>query len=128
VEKFCSEKESLINELYLSIDRNVHLLDQKLIDFLDELKMFLEFYNDFISCQRVIKGVYVNNGKVGIGFPVLSHLTKNAVLASPSERLPHIKKSIIDKQNSLLVASTQLEKDTINNSIKDLNSILLSLI
>ena len=128
VEKFCSEKESLLNDLYLSIDSNTELFDQELIDFLDELKMFLEFYHDFISCQRVIKGVYVNDGKVGIGFPVLLHLTKNSVLAPPSKRLPHIKKSIIDKQNSLAVATSKLDKDAINNSIKDLNNILLSLI
>lgn len=128
IEKFCSKNESIINSLYSKIDSVTPLLEQKDIDFFEELKLFIDFYQEFQGNNRIIMGVYLKEGSLGLGFSTLESIIDNTVIADPLERLPHIKKSIMEKQRLLEETENKLDCDSIKIDLKELNNLLLSLI
>jgi len=127
IEDHCLKLETQINRIYNCLMSGEHLLSQQDIDAQSELKIIIDINPDLLHSPRPINGLYVDGNK-GVNMSTINALVCDVKVATPQDRIPHIKKAIQEKRDMVSRIPDGLEKDCLNAEINDFMDLLYNLV
>jgi plasmid replication initiation protein len=124
IENFLKENNSILEELYQTYKNGKYLLDQKHIEFQENLKILVSMNPELIEMKRPFLHSCVDFGKTSINMRILEELSSDLKIGKIEDRKPYITKAIKEKTKLLADAVTEIDKEMYTEELKNLIDLI----